>query len=138
MEAMFGETMLRSLLSPQSVPPAVGATRYQGRGRGVSGRMPVTKRPVTITGLFVLLPCNDQAWMAFTGQVSTQAPQSMQVSASIARLDPCSLMAFTGQESSHAAQFVQSSVMVWATVSPPCKIGLPFGKHFSPYIMPQE
>src|SRR6185369_13298657 len=54
--------------------------------------------------------------MAFTGQVSTQAPQSMQVSASITRLLPCSLMAFTGQESSHAAQLVQSSVMVWDTV----------------------
>src|SRR6185369_532237 len=66
--------------------------------------------------------------MAFTGQVSTQAPQSMQVSASIARLFPCSLMAFTGQESSHAAQLVQSSVIVWDTVSPPCKISLPVGK----------
>jgi len=47
--------------------------------------------------------------MALTGHVSTQAPQSMQVSASITLLAPCSLMALTGQESSQAAQLVQSS-----------------------------
>lgn len=51
----------------------------------------------------------DQALIALTGQVSTHAPQSMQVSASIARLSPCSLIAFTGQESSHAPQLMHSS-----------------------------
>jgi hypothetical protein len=44
----------------------------------------------------------------------------MQESASITRFAPCSLIALTGQESSHAAQLVQSSVIVWATISPPC------------------
>jgi hypothetical protein len=57
--------------------------------------------------------------MALTGQVSTQAPQSIQVSASMTRLLPCSLIAFTGQESSQAAQLVQSSVIVCDTVPPP-------------------
>jgi hypothetical protein len=71
---------------------------------------------------------DNQAWIAFTGQVSTHAPQSMQVSASMTRLLPCSLMALTGQESSHAAQLVQSSVMVWDTVFPPSKIVFPAGK----------
>jgi hypothetical protein len=55
----------------------------------------------------------NQAWIALTGQVSTQAPQSMQVSASIARLSPASLMALTGQDSSHAPQLMHSSVIVW-------------------------
>jgi len=50
-----------------------------------------------------------QALMAFTGHVSTHAPQSMQVSASITRLSPCSLMELTGQESSHAPQLMHSS-----------------------------
>jgi hypothetical protein len=54
--------------------------------------------------------------MAFTGQVSTQAPQSMQVSWSILRLSPASLIAFTGQDSSQAPQLMHSSVMVWAKV----------------------
>lgn len=68
--------------------------------------------------------------MAFTGQVSTQAPQSIQESASITRLLPSSLMAFTGHESSHAAQLVQSSVMEWDTVSPPSKIGFHVENYF--------
>jgi len=49
------------------------------------------------------------AQIALTGQVSTQAPQSMQVSPSMARLSPASLIAFTGQESSHAPQLMHSS-----------------------------
>lgn len=68
--------------------------------------------------------------MADTGQVSTQAPQSIQVSASITRLLSCSLIAFTGHESSHAAQFVQSSVMEWDTVSPPYKSCFPMENHY--------
>ena len=47
--------------------------------------------------------------MALTGQVSTHAPQSMQVSESIALFSPTSLMALTGQESSHAPQLMHSS-----------------------------
>ena len=54
--------------------------------------------------------------MAFTGQVSMQAPQSMQVSASIARLSPASLIALTGQDSSQAPQLMHSSEIVWAKV----------------------
>jgi hypothetical protein len=49
------------------------------------------------------------AEMAFTGQVSTHAPQSMQVSESIALFSPTSLIALTGQESSHAPQLMHSS-----------------------------
>jgi hypothetical protein len=49
------------------------------------------------------------ALIALTGQVSTQAPQSMQVSPSMARLSPTSLIALTGQESSHAPQLMHSS-----------------------------
>jgi hypothetical protein len=60
--------------------------------------------------------------MALTGQVSTHAPQSMQVSAAIVRLSPASLMAFTGQESSHAPQLMHSSEIVCAKV-----IHLPHG-----------
>jgi hypothetical protein len=58
---------------------------------------------------FCLLRAVDQALMAFTGHVSTHAPQSMQVSASITRFSPCSLIALTGQESSHAPQLMHSS-----------------------------
>jgi len=47
--------------------------------------------------------------MALTGHVSTHAPQSIQVSASITRFSPCSLIEFTGQESSHAPQLMHSS-----------------------------
>jgi hypothetical protein len=47
--------------------------------------------------------------IAVTGQVSTHAPQSMQVSASIALFSPISLMALVGQESSHAPQLMHSS-----------------------------
>jgi hypothetical protein len=47
--------------------------------------------------------------IAVTGQVSTHAPQSMQVSASIALFSPTSLMALVGQESSHAPQLMHSS-----------------------------
>jgi hypothetical protein len=79
-------------------------------------------------GLFPLY-CTQtfQEWMALTGQVSSQAPQSMQVSGSITCLFPCSLMALTGQESSHAPQFVQSSVIVKAMVHLPYKVCLPDG-----------
>src|SRR6185369_17317977 len=52
--------------------------------------------------------------MALTGHVSTHAPQSIQVPASIARFSPCSLMALTGQESSHAPQLMHSSEIVSA------------------------
>ena len=82
------------------------------------------KKALDFEGFFYSCNNADQEWIAFTGQVSTQAPQSIQVSASITRLSPCSLMEFTGHESSHAAQLVQSSVMVWATTSPPQKIML--------------
>lgn len=54
--------------------------------------------------------------MAFVGQVSTQAPQSMQVSGSILRLSPASLIALTGHDSSQAPQLMHSSVMVWAKI----------------------
>jgi hypothetical protein len=54
--------------------------------------------------------------MQLTGQVSTQAPQSMQVSAAITLLSPDSLMALTGQESSQAPQLMHSSVIVCAKV----------------------
>jgi len=47
--------------------------------------------------------------IAVTGQVSTHAPQSMQVSASIALFSPASLIALVGQESSHAPQLMHSS-----------------------------
>lgn len=56
------------------------------------------------------------ALIALTGQVSTQAPQSMQVSAAITLLSPASLIELTGQESSHAPQLMHSSVMVCAKV----------------------
>jgi len=49
--------------------------------------------------------------IAVTGQVSTHAPQSMQVSASITLFSPASLMALVGQESSHAPQLMHSSVI---------------------------
>jgi hypothetical protein len=49
--------------------------------------------------------------IAVTGQVSTHAPQSMQVSASITLFSPTSLMALVGQESSHAPQLMHSSVI---------------------------
>jgi len=52
------------------------------------------------------------AWMASTGQESTQAPQSMQMAGSIARASPCSLMALTGQVSSQAPQLMHASVML--------------------------
>jgi len=51
------------------------------------------------------------AEMALTGQVSTQAPQSMQVSASILCLSPASAMELTGQLSTQAPQLVQSSLI---------------------------
>jgi len=51
------------------------------------------------------------AVIAVTGQVSTHAPQSMQVSASITLFSPTSLMALVGQESSHAPQLMHSSVI---------------------------
>jgi uncharacterized protein YsxB (DUF464 family) len=54
--------------------------------------------------------------IALTGQVSTHAPQSMQVSAAIPLLSPASAMAFTGQESSHAPQLMHSSEIVCANV----------------------
>jgi hypothetical protein len=46
--------------------------------------------------------------MALTGQVSTQAPQSMQVSASILWTSPAEAMLLTGQLSTQAPQLVQS------------------------------
>lgn len=51
--------------------------------------------------------------MALTGQESMQAPQSMQVPASITRTSPFSLIAVTGQTGSHAPQLMHSDVMVW-------------------------
>jgi hypothetical protein len=54
----------------------------------------------------------DYSLIALTGQVSTQAPQSMQLSASITLLSPASAIAPTGQESSHAPQLMHSSEMV--------------------------
>jgi hypothetical protein len=48
------------------------------------------------------------AEIALTGQVSTQAPQSMQVSASMLCLPLPSAIAFTGHESTQAPQLVQS------------------------------
>jgi len=56
-----------------------------------------------------ILSGDHAAAMALTGQVSTHAPQSMQVSVSIALFSPTSLMALTGQESSHAPQLMHSS-----------------------------
>src|ERR1035438_3366685 len=86
------------------------------------------KKARVATGFFHLY-CTQtfQEWMALTGQVSSQAPQSIQVSGSITCLFPCSLMALTGQESSHAPQFVQSSVIVKAMVHLPYKVCLPDG-----------
>jgi hypothetical protein len=69
-----------------------------------------TKRPDSYAGLSVCQRCNTYAAeMAFTGQVSTHAPQSMQVSASMLCLVSPALIAFTGQESAHAPQLMHSS-----------------------------
>jgi hypothetical protein len=51
------------------------------------------------------------ALMALTGQVSMQAPQSMQVSGSILCLSPAGAMELTGQLSTQAPQLVQSSLI---------------------------
>jgi hypothetical protein len=70
------------------------------------------RREFPDAGLVAAAFQRNYALIAFTGQVSTQAPQSIQVSASIARFSPASLIAFTGQESSHAPQLMHSSEMV--------------------------
>jgi hypothetical protein len=64
----------------------------------------------TFAGLFhLVIEAGQAAEIATTGQVSTHAPQSMQVSASMTLVSPFSLMAFVGQESSHAPQLIHSS-----------------------------
>jgi len=61
-------------------------------------------------GLFQLVcRVGQAAEIATTGHVSTHAPQSMQVSASMTLVSPFSEMAFVGQESSHAPQLIHSS-----------------------------
>jgi hypothetical protein len=58
--------------------------------------------------IFAMVVSDQAALMALTGQVSTQAPQSMQVSPSILCLPLPSAMALTGQLSTQAPQLVQS------------------------------
>jgi hypothetical protein len=74
-------------------------------------------------------PCSrepDQgALMASTGQVSIQAPQSMQVEASMTRASPFSLIELTGHTGSHAPQLIQSAVIVWAKSVTSFQLGAP-------------
>lgn len=51
-----------------------------------------------------------------TGQVPAQAPQEMQVSASITYLPSPSLIALTGHSSAHAPQAMHSSLITYAIV----------------------
>lgn len=59
------------------------------------------QKPLQAGAAFIVqhLISSDQAVIADTGQPSTQAPQSMQESASITLLPSCSLMASTGHVS---------------------------------------
>lgn len=61
-----------------------------------------------------ILSCYYSAEGADTGQVSAQAPQSMQVAASITYLPSPSEIAFTGQPSAQAPQLMQSSEILYA------------------------
>jgi hypothetical protein len=70
------------------------------------------RRPEIHPGVFWSVEMVCYSLIAFTGHVSTQAPQSMQVASSITLLLPDSLIAPTGQESSHAPQLMHSSEMV--------------------------
>jgi hypothetical protein len=88
--------------SPRRLVLILIATWYKlGKGRKEKGRqMPA----------FFFFQLRGHAWeMALTGQVSTHAPQSMQVSGSMTLFSPTSLMALVGQDSSHAPQLMHSS-----------------------------
>jgi hypothetical protein len=61
----------------------------------------------------------DYSSIASVGQLSVQAPQSMQVSASIMYLSSPSLIAPTGHVSTHAPQEIQASVILKAIILPP-------------------
>ena len=73
--------------------------------------------PPCLRQLFFIYKSRYQSCVgAPTGQVSAQAPQSMQASSSITYLPSPSLIASTGQPAAHAPQEMHSSEILYAIV----------------------
>ena len=72
------------------------------------------KNPAEIDGVFYLEDYSSAG--APTGQTPAQAPQEMQVSASITNLPSPSLIAETGHSSAHAPHATHSSLITYAMI----------------------